>query len=186
MDVNKYFAIDASKYDINDNVTLDSTKRSHRWKFQEKVDEYIDQLNLLDIVTEKCNQSITEQEIERLDETIGFVLDSARKYVEGMKRNVPYSKKKMKLRAKKNFYISRLKQLDGRRIDKQAMRRKQEIAEIENMDWSREELQSLRDEAVNELNEYKNNIIKEKDEELLDSYPEEIIEDSEEKRNRRR
>ena len=53
-----------------------------------------------------------------------------------MKRNVPYSEKKVKMRAKKNFYISRLKQLDGRRIDEQAMRRKQEIAEIENMDWS--------------------------------------------------
>ena len=60
------------------------------------------------------------------------------------------------------------------------------MAKIETKEWSREEIQIFYDEAVNEWNEHKNNIVKNKEEELLDSYPEEIIGDSDEKRKRRR
>ena len=76
LDVCQYFSVEASDYDTTDNVTLNPAKRSHRRKFLEKVDEYIDQLNLLETVTEKCNRSITGQELERIDETISFILDS--------------------------------------------------------------------------------------------------------------
>ena len=49
------------------------------------------------------------------------------------------------------------------------------MTEIEVKEWSRE----------NEWNEYKNNIIKNKEEKLLDSYHKEIIGDSEEKKEKK-
>ena len=48
------------------------------------------------------------------------------------------------------------------------------------------ELQTLHEEAEREWNDYKENIVKEKEEEMLDTYPEEIIGDTEEKIKRRR
>ena len=41
IDIKEYFSINASKYDTNNHVTLDPMKRSHRIKFVEKLDEYI-------------------------------------------------------------------------------------------------------------------------------------------------
>jgi len=86
LDIKEYFTIEASMYDEIETNTLDPTKRSHRIKFTEKLDEYIEQLNLVELVESKCNRAITNQEIERLDETISFVLDSARRYVEGIRK----------------------------------------------------------------------------------------------------
>ena len=42
IDINEYFSINASVYDRYDYVTLDPAKRSHRDKFQVKLDEYIE------------------------------------------------------------------------------------------------------------------------------------------------
>ena len=124
IDINEYFTIEASMYDKIENNNLDPTKRSHRIKFMTKLDEYIEQLNLVELVESKCNRAITNQEIERLDETISFVLDSAWRYVEEIRKNIPYSIKKVTLRAAKQFYKGLLRKLDGRRVDEEALRKK--------------------------------------------------------------
>ena len=85
----------------------------------------------METVTKKCNRLVTRQELERIDQTISFVLESAWKYIEGIRRNVPYSAKKIKLRAKKQFYLGMLRKREGRRIDKYALKKKQEMVEIE-------------------------------------------------------
>ena len=103
-----------------------------------------------------------------------------------MKRNIPYSAKKVKLRAKKQFYLGMIRKREERRIDEYALKKKQEIAKIEIKELSREEIQILYEEAVNEWNEHKNNIAKNREDKLLDSYSKKIIGDSEEKRKRRR
>ena len=46
LDIKDYFSIERSKHDQSDNVKLDSTKRSHREKFKDKLDECVDQLQL--------------------------------------------------------------------------------------------------------------------------------------------
>jgi len=143
ININEYFTIEASMYDKIENNNLDPTKRSHRIKFIEKLDEYIEQLNLVELVESKCNRVITNQEIERLDETISFVLDSARRYVEGIRKNIPYSIKKVTLRATKQFYKGLLRKLDSRRVDEEALRKKGEIAKITLQEWTREELKQL-------------------------------------------
>ena len=96
-----------------------------------------------------------------------------------MKRNIPFSVTKIKLRATKQFYIAMIRKRMGRRIDEQALQRKRKIAGIDMKEWSDEELKGLYEEAEKEWNEYKKKSVKEKEDEMLDMYPEEIIGDSE-------
>ena len=44
-----------------------------------------------------CNSSIARKEIDQLDETIIYVLNAARKHVEGMKRTLLSLLKKVKI-----------------------------------------------------------------------------------------
>ena len=91
-------------------------------------------------MSSKCDRSITNQELERLDEMISFVLNSARKYVEGNKRNVPYSQRKVQLRMKKQYYRGLVKQRQGARIDQGALNKKKRMAKIGEENLTIEEL----------------------------------------------
>ena len=42
IDIKDYFDVDSSKYNENQAVILDPTRRSHQEKFKEKLEEYID------------------------------------------------------------------------------------------------------------------------------------------------
>jgi len=147
VDIKEYFNINSSKYDTNNHVRLNPTKRSHRLKFQEKLEEYIDQLNLVKVVSSKCNRSITNQELERLDEIITFVLNLARKYVKGHKRNVPYTQKKVQLRMAKQYYKGLVKQRQGVRIDQGALNKKKRMAKIGDKNLTIVELQQKVEQA---------------------------------------
>ena len=87
----RIFSIESSKYDQSDNVKLDPTKRVHREKIKDKLDGHVDQLKLEETVNSMCNGSIMGQEIDRLDDTITFVLNATRKCVEVSKRRVASS-----------------------------------------------------------------------------------------------
>jgi len=137
-------------------------------------------------VSSKCDRSITNQELERLDEMISFVLNSARKYVEGNKRNVPYSQRKVQLRMKKQYYRGLVKQRQGARIDQGALNKKKRMAKIGEENLTMEELKQKLQQAENQWEEYKMNAESERKKELLDSYPQEIIGDNEEATRRRK
>ena len=49
LDMKKYFSVESSKHDQTDNVKLDSSKRTHRENFKEKLDEHIEQIKLEEI-----------------------------------------------------------------------------------------------------------------------------------------
>ena len=181
IDIQEYFSINASKYDRYDHVTIDPSRRSHRVKFQLKLDEYIEQLNLVDIVKQKCNQYVTGQELERIDQMITFVLDAARKHVEGYKRGLPFSLRKIQLAAAKQYYERSIKLRNGRNIDKIALEKKRVLAKIEPEELTMEQLKQHLEEATREWEEFKTNAQTEREQELLDFYPEEIVGDSEEK-----
>ena len=85
------FSIKSSEHDAADNVILKPTKRSHRTNFKDKLDEHFDQIKLEDTVNSLCNSLITAQEIDKLDNSIALVLNSARKCVKGLKRTIPAS-----------------------------------------------------------------------------------------------
>jgi len=85
IDYEKYFGIRASVYLSN---------RKHKAQFYTKLDKYIEQIELLEKTARICTNRVTVVDLNRLDDAIMYVLSAARRYVEGSKRNVPYSRQK--------------------------------------------------------------------------------------------
>ena len=77
---------------------LNPARRSHREKIVEKLQ---DQLNVyqLEEELEQMKITTTNEQIEQFDELITRMLNAATRSVEGMKRNIPFSKEKEKRRA---------------------------------------------------------------------------------------
>jgi len=77
---------------------LNPSRRSHREKFVEVIEE---QLNIyyLENDIEQMKMHTTRHQMEQIDEILTRIFIVALKKVEGMKRNVPYSKEKVKRRA---------------------------------------------------------------------------------------
>lgn len=61
--------------------------------------------------------SATWQQIENVDEMASRIFDIARKKVEGMTRNIPYSQEKKKARALILFSKMQLRKLRGIKVD---------------------------------------------------------------------
>jgi len=97
----------------------------------QKLDEYIDQLDLEETVNKLCNSSITGKEIDRLDNSITFILESARKYVEGNIRIVPSSSQKIKKRTALLYYKALKNKAAGKNVDEEMMERRRLILGIE-------------------------------------------------------
>ena len=51
------------------------------------------------MIDKYCNSYTTDEILEQIDCQISYVLDWARRYVEGPSRGIPFSKKKAKVRA---------------------------------------------------------------------------------------
>ena len=148
LDVKDYFSIESSKYDQSDNVKLDSTKRSHREHFKDKLYEHIDQLKLEETMNSMCNGSITGQEIDRLDETITFVLNAAKKCAEGVKRTTPSSLQKVRIRKTCLYYEVLFKKKEGKNADENALKERREFLDLESEDMSRDEAEEKHEEAL--------------------------------------
>ena len=73
---------------------------------------------------------------------ISFVLNSARKFVEGHKRNVPYSQKKVQLRATKLYYKALIRKRQGGRINEGALEKKRRMAKLEIEELNMEKLKT--------------------------------------------
>ena len=94
IDVNEYFNLPASTYNRSASRKLNPGKRNHRIQFMEALENYINQTKLLEKIISICSGRVTSEEINVLDELITYVLTAARKKVEGIARNIPYSKTK--------------------------------------------------------------------------------------------
>ena len=67
--------------------------------------------------------TVMQQQIENVDEIISRIFEIARKKVEGMKRNILYSKEKEKARAKILYSKIQIRKLRGIQIDEEIMKK---------------------------------------------------------------
>ena len=100
-----------------------------------------------EIANSMCNGSITGQEIDRLDETITFVINAARKYVEGVKRRTLSSRQKVKIRTTCVHWKALVKKKEGRNIDENALKGRIEFLEIEREETTKEKSSEKHAEA---------------------------------------
>ena len=90
----KQFALD--KYESS---KLNSRRKSHIKKFCERAEKLVEETALLNMIEKYCNERALNKIIERIDEQILYVLNAARKFIEGPARLVPFSLLKIKARA---------------------------------------------------------------------------------------
>jgi len=185
MDFEEYFNLNPSRYDRSKTRKLNPNNRKHRIQFKEKLDEYIDQLGLIQRAESVCLGNPTIEELNLLDENITYVMNAARRYVEGVQRNVPYSKLKQKLESTMKYLKGLIQKKKGKLIDEGALEKRKQYCQV---DYEDEDLPALEDrytEAVEEWKDFKKEALKQKEESLLELYPTELAGDSEEIKRRR-
>jgi len=67
IDINEYFNLPASQYDRSELRKLNPVNRTHRMKFRETLEEYINQMNLLEKTVSICNNRVIPNEMNVLD-----------------------------------------------------------------------------------------------------------------------
>ena len=185
VDVKEYFDINTSKYDKSETRKLNPANRRHRNEFKETLEQFIEQTKLGERTSTICNGKVTQHEMNVLDELITYVLSAARKKVEGVQRNIPYSITKQVKESKVKYIKGLINKKRGRRVDEGALNRRKEYCEIDMDDMDLPELMERQTEAVIEWEEHKKEAIEKEKEKLLEMYPTEIIGDTDDVKKKR-
>jgi len=180
LDYKQYFHMKPSTYDKSESRKLNSSNRKHRIAFKEKLEEYIEKMGLMEKATRICNNHVTIKELNMLDDAITYVLSAARKYIEGVQRNVPYSKVKQIKESTLKYLRVLINKKRGKRIDEGVLKRRKEYCKLDLEMEDLPVLVSRYEEVVEDWTVFKSNQLKEKEEKLLELYLTEIIGDSEE------
>ena len=134
VNIEDYFNEDFNEWDKINHVILNPARRSHRQAFVEAIEE---QLNIYPIEEDlhEMEYITTRQQIETIDQTISKILEVARKKVEGMKRNIPYSNEKKETRALVLYAKMQIRTLKGIKVDKEIMSKRQVEANLEGIEY---------------------------------------------------
>ena len=82
IDINEYFEVISSNIQSIKYSKLDSTRKSYREKFCNKLEEMMDIINLVTTIKQLCNSTVIADMIENIDNNISYILNLARKHVE--------------------------------------------------------------------------------------------------------
>ena len=96
-------------------------RRSHCEGFKEKLDEHIDQLQLEELINQKCNSYIAGQELDCVNEIIMHVLHATRRHAEGIKRAIKCAPRKTKSQSITLCYFTLKRKAEGKQIDREAI-----------------------------------------------------------------
>ena len=100
LNLEDYFQDQMSSWDEINKVMLNPSRKSHREKFVQSIEDQLEHLNLEAQMSKVFHHPSNEQ-IEKIDETITSILNNATNSVEGMRRNIPFSPEKQKRRGAK-------------------------------------------------------------------------------------
>ena len=94
VNLSEYFSKTFSKWDQINNRMLNPSRRSHWKKFAEELEELLQRYYIEDMLDRVSYELVIREELELIDEAITSVLIKATKKVQGLSRNIPYSKMK--------------------------------------------------------------------------------------------
>jgi hypothetical protein len=186
IDFEEYFNIKPSTYDKSESRKLNPNNRRHREKFKEVLEQYIHQMGLLERAQRVCNDHATVRELNLLDDAITYVLSEARRQVEGIQRNVPYSKEKQQKASAPKYIKALLKVKRGGRVDEGALKRRKEFCGMDLEDLSIPALEDRLTGAIEEWEDFKKEALEKKEDKMLELYPVEISGDSDEAKKKRK
>ena len=97
--LDEYFEDEFGEWDQVKKVILNPCRRSHREIFTTEIERQLEIYQLEDEL-ERMDRDCANKDIETIDNLITKMLNEATRKVEGIKRNIPYSHKKEKVRSK--------------------------------------------------------------------------------------
>jgi len=172
--LDEYFDLEFSSWDHINKIMLNLARRSYRKKFVEILE---DQLNVYQLEDELEQMKITTsyEQLEHFDELITRILNTATKSVEGMKRNIPFSKEKEKRRAAVLYWKMEIRRIKGINVDNQLKEKRRleagiELMEIQEINEAKSELKIAKNQWIDIVN--RGNEFREK--ELLDYHHAEL------------
>ena len=169
VDVNaeEHFNDNFSLRDQMNHVKLNPASRGHREKFYEKLEEQSNVHRIEDSL-DQC-QSPTHQQIEHIDHVMTKALNVATKKVERPKRNMPYSKEKVRRKGTLQCWRSHLRKLKGVRIDEGKMEKLGQVRlMIPNSDMNEIQVDKKHEEVRKSWEELRKKGKETREEEILD------------------
>ena len=143
--LDEYFEMEFSSWDQINKVMLNPSRRSHREKFVVTLENQLNIYQLEDEL-EQMKITTTHGQMEQYDNIITRILNVATKSVEGMKRNVPFSKEKEKRRATVLYWKMEIRRIKGINVDIQLKEKRRleagvELNEIQDLHDAKKELE---------------------------------------------
>jgi len=135
VNIEEYFDENMNEWDNINHVILNPARRSHRERFVEVVEELLQIYPIEDDLMD-MEYDTTRQRIENVDQVISKILDGARKKVEGMKRNIPFSQEKKTARALVLYAKMQIRKLKGVRVDEEVMAKRQKEANLDGIEYN--------------------------------------------------
>jgi len=122
IDVNleEYFNDQFSSWNDSQQVIINPSRKSHREKFTNIIEEKIDEYQLETMIDE-LQQNPIESRIEVVDNIITKIFSIARKKIEGINRRVPYSREKAQSRECIAIWRSVIRKINNKPINQQKL-----------------------------------------------------------------
>ena len=183
--LDEYFELEFSSWDHINKVMLNPSKRSHRERFVETLENQLNTCQLEDELA-RMKITITHGQMEHFDEIITRMLNAATKSVEGMRRNVPFSKEKEMRRAAALHWKMEIRRIKGINVDEQLKEKRRLEAQVESLEAQNlEEAQIKLEESINQWNDIVKRGREHREKEMLDyHYAELNNEDEDQTKNR--
>ena len=131
------------------------------------VEQYINQYDVSGIIDKYCNESISKDQLEVIDNKIIYILNKVYKKVEGPQQGVPYLIQKIQSYLKLRYWISKVKIIQEQQSNMKVMKKKVNEVDITTT------LEEVKDELKKAESKWKDVIIKgikHHKKELLDRY----------------
>ena len=148
-----YFEDEMSSWDDVNHTTLNPSKKSHRIKFVNELEDQLDRHQIENII--ENNPEPTHEQIEYIDNLITTMLNKAIRKVEGQRRNIPYSKEKAKRRGSIRYWKMKIRSFNGHPIDNNELNKIKTICEINDENAGIENTKIRLKEAQDEWKEMK-------------------------------
>ena len=131
IEIERYCQCKQNTYDKPRHTILDNAKKSHVAKFNKRVEELMQELNLKQHVSDLKYISSREA-FNVVDEMFTTIFNKARSYVEGPTRSIPFSQQKLEVSNQYLYWKLRVKQLRMKQINIERMKRRKELRKVKD------------------------------------------------------
>ena len=128
INIEEYFNETFSKWDIINKRILHPSRRSHYKQFVVEIKELMMQFNVEAMIDRVKYRRAYHEELETIDKSITMILNKVAKKIEGLSRNIPYSKLKEIKLAQLLYWKLKVKLFNCQQVSYNVMEKRRKVA----------------------------------------------------------